>query len=737
MSKHSANRISVPVGMKRRSVVVVSAMALMFVALVGVLGYISLIKHDEYSSIATSQQLRDTPIAANRGTIYDTNMNVLAESATVWTVALSPMSIDEEDIDTIAGGLSRILGVDRQTVVDKCGESTYYSIVQRKVDQPVADEIRAWMDEEDIGGITFTEDTKRYYPYGNFCAQVLGFVGTDNYGLSGLEAYYDSVLAGTAGRVISAKNAVGSDMYYEYETVYDAEDGNSLVLTIDEVIQHYLESALETAVEEHNVENRAAGIVMNVNTGEIYAMATKGDFDPNEPLTIYDDDILTSLASITDEDAYYDALSAAQQLQWNNKAVSEIYEPGSVFKSLTASMALESGACSLEDTYYCSGSYQVIPSVTMNCANRNGHGLEDFAQALVNSCNPAFIQIGQSIGSETFFNFFKAFGLTEKTGIDLPGESGSSYYTADGLGVVELASCSYGQSNAITPIQMITAFSAVVNGGYLVQPHVVKEIIDPDGNIVESFGTEVVRQVISEETSDTMRLLLERVVSEANGRNAYVAGYRIGGKSGTSQKLGGEEGVYIASFCAFAPVDDPEVAVLILLDEANSYSIYGSTLVGPIVASVMSEILPYIGVEASYTDEDQQVSEVAVPYVTEASLTQAYSQLQMRGLTYEVMGDGTTVTGQFPGAGTALPEGSKVVLYTDEGYEPWMVEVPDLSGRTADSAKALLSARGLNIRVEGSVSGRATAVSQNIDSGVSVEAGSIITVTFVDNTLSD
>jgi len=737
MDNKGAKRRSVPVGMKRRSVIVVAIMACLFMVLIGVLGYISIIKHDEYSSIATSQQLRDTPIAANRGTIYDSNMNVLAESATVWTVALSPMSIDDEDADKIAEGLSSLLDVDKETVKAKCGETNYYSIVKRKVDQPVVDRIREWMDEEDLGGITFTEDSKRYYPYGNFCSQVLGFVGTDNYGLYGLEAYYDSYLSGTSGRVISAKNAVGKDMYYEYETVYEAEDGLSLVLTIDEVIQHYLESALEVAVEEHNVKNRAAGIVMNVNTGEIYAMATKGDFDPNEPFLIYDDTVMETLGTITDESAYYDALDAAQELQWNNKAISEIYEPGSVFKALTASMALESGACSLDNSYYCPGYYQVLPGIVMNCAQTNGHGSEDFAQALINSCNPAFIQIGQSVGSTTFYDYFKAFGLTQRTAIDLPGESGSSFYTADGLGVVELASCSYGQSNAITPIQMITAFSAVVNGGYLVQPHLVKEVLDADGNIVESYGTKVIRQVISEETSDTMRYLLERVVSESNGRNAYVSGYRIGGKSGTSQKLGGQKGVYIASFCAFAPVDDPEVAVLILLDEANSYSIYGSTLVGPIVSSVMSEILPYLGVEAVYSEDDEQVSEVAVPYVTEASLTQAYSMLQMRGLTYEVIGDGTSVVLQYPGAGMALPEGSKVILYTDSDYEIKTAEVPDLSGRSVDSVETLLDALDLNLRIEGAVSSRATAVSQNYDYGDVVEAGTTITVTFVDNTLSD
>ena len=725
------------IGYRGRIAVAMVLLWAAFAFLVVRLTSLAVIQHDELSAVATSQQLRDTTVMAKRGTIYDRNMNVLAESAAVWTVAISPLSIDEDDYGTIADGLSELLEVDRDTVYQQCSEINYYSIIKRKVDKPVVDRIRAWMDEKDVSGITFTEDTKRYYPYGNFCAQVLGFVGTDNYGLSGIEAYYDDTLSGTAGRVISAQNAVGLDMYYEYASEYSAVDGYSLVLTIDEVIQHYLESALETAVTEHHVKNRATGIVMNVNTGEILAMATKGDFDPNNPLIVFDSSAAETLAAIEDASEYYSALTQAQQRQWNNKAISEIYEPGSVFKSVTASMALETGTSSLADTYYCPGYYDVTSEVRMNCANANGHGMEDFANALINSCNPAFIQIGARVGARNFYNYFRAFGLTEPTGIDLPGESGSTYYTASDLGVVQLASCSYGQSNAITPIQMITAFSAVVNGGNLVTPHLVSEILDAEGNIVRSIGTTVKRQVISRETSETMCGLLEDVVEHSNGANAYVAGYRIGGKSGTSQKLGGDEHVYVASFCAFAPADDPEIAILVILDEAHSYSIYGSTLAGPIVSSLMSEILPYLGFEADYTDEEGMIHEIATPYVNQCSLTQAYSSLQSRGLTYEVVGDGTYVYGQYPGAGFALPEGSVVMLYTDEEYTDKMVEVPDLSGRSVSSVKSLMSALYLNVRLEGTSTSGAIAVSQSAEPGTEVPAGTVITVSFVDQSLSD
>ncbi len=733
----SQSRKYVTRSIKQRMLITVVLMACGFSIIVTSLANIALVKHDEYSAMASNQQLRDTVVAAPRGTIYDANMNVLARSATVWTVALSPMDIDKEDYDTIARGLADILEVDYQTVYDKCSEKTYYSIVKRKVDQPVIDEIRAFMSENKVGGISFTEDSKRYYPYGNFLAQVLGFVGTDNQGLSGLEAYYDDVLSGTSGRVLTAKNARGSDMYYEYETRYEPQAGHSLVLTVDEVIQHYLEKNLEAAIEQHNIQNNAMGIIMNVKTGEIYAMAVKPDFDPNDPLTVFDEKAAAALAELEGTEEYSAQLGLAQNKQWRNSTISDLYEPGSVFKVVTASTALETGAATLDSSYYCAGYKQVL-TWRMNCAQAGGHGQQDFTHAVINSCNPAFIEIGQSIGIDTFCSYIRAFGLNEKTGIDLPGEANSIVY--DGVvnkmnSIVELSSCAFGQSNKITPLQMITAMSAVVNGGYLVQPHIVKEIIDEDGNIIQSFDTTVKRQVLSAETSATMCGILERVVVEGNSQNAYVAGYRLGGKSGTAQDLTSSEvGKYWASFCAFAPADDPEIACLVIYDNArSSTSIYGGTIVAPVVASIMKDVLPYIGVDPIYSESELESLDVVTPSVTGMLLTSAYSYLQPEGLDYTVIGDGTTVVSQFPGGGQSIPRGSKVILYTDE-REVQTVQVPNLVGSTQSAAAATLQAYGLNVKVNGSASPGASVMGQNIAEGETVPTGTVVTIECVQTT---
>ena len=745
---------------KKRILALAMAFILFFGIIIGRLAYLTIIQNRYYTERASSQQLRDSVVAAERGIIYDANMNILARSATVWTVALAPIRIEEEDYDRIASFLSEKLDLTYETVLEKCKGDNYYSILKRKVDKPIVDEIQAFIDKNDIAGIQFTEDTKRYYPYGNFAAQVLGFVGTDNNGLYGLESYYDTVLSGTPGRTLTAVNAYGKNMYYEHETLTDAIDGNSLVLTIDAEIQRTLEQALEEARVEHNVKNYACGIIMNVNTGAIYAMATKPDFDPNTPLEITDQATIDQINAILEDaassvgqtetggeegedeeqkylnDIYLDALSAAQHNQWNNKAISDIYEPGSVFKVVTASAALETGACSLSDTFYCYGGVQVTPDIIMHCAITQGHGEEDFTHAVINSCNPAFIEIGKRLGKTSFYNYFKAYGLTEKTGVDLPGEGNSVYYTDKTMGVVELASCSFGQSNAITPLQMITAFSACVNGGYLVQPYVVQQILDSSGNIVEDHDAVVKRQVISQEISATMRDILEQVVETSNGQNAYVAGFRLGGKSGTAEKLNGKEGEYVASFCAFAPADDPEVACLILLDGAYSYSRYGGVIVAPIVASVMSEVLPYLGVEAVYKEDEVETVGTYVPNVMDYSLTSARAQLQKRGLNAEVIGDGQKVVDQYPVGSTSLPKGSTVFIYTDE-TEAKYIDVPDVNGRSVSYVKSLFASLGLNLAVSGSSSSSAVAVSQDYEAGAIVREGTVITVDFVNKNIND
>lgn len=755
MDTNKKERKLVTSKIKRRILAITMVFILFFAVIVGRLAYLSIIQHTYYMDRASSQQLRDSVIAAERGIIYDSNMNILARSATVWTVALAPIRIDEKNYDRIATFLSEKLDLEYETVYEKCKGDSYYTILKRKVDKPIVDEIQAFVDKNDIAGIQFTEDTKRYYPYGNFASQVLGFVGTDNNGLYGLESYYDSVLSGTPGRILTAVNAYGKDMYYEHETLTEAIDGYSLVLTIDSEIQRTLENALEEAMVEHNVKNYACGIIMNVNTGAIYAMSTKPDFDPNTPLEVTDERTIEQLHEILEEateaynasskddedvpepeQVYLDALSEAQQNQWKNKAISDIYEPGSVFKVVTASAALETGACTLEDEFYCSGGVQVTPEIVMHCAITGGHGQEDFTHSVINSCNPAFIEIGKRLGKTQFYNYFKAYGLTEKTGVDLPSEGNSVYYTDQTMGVVELASCSFGQSNAITPLQMITAFSACVNGGYLVEPYVVGQILDSNGNIVSQHDTVTKRQVISKETCLTMRNILEQVVETSNGQNAYVAGFRLGGKSGTAEKLNGKEGEYVASFCAFAPADDPQVACLILLDGARSYSRYGGVIVAPIVASVMSEVLPYLGVEAVYKEDEVDTVGTYVPNIMDYSLTSARAALQKRGLNAEVIGDGQRVTDQYPVGGVGMPKGSKVYIYTDDQL-PKYVDVPDVNGRSVSYVKSLFESIGLNLEVSGSSSSSAVAVAQNYEAGDSVREGTVITVDFVNKNIND
>ncbi len=703
--------------------------AILFVILVVRLFYISVTQHDYYNQMATSQQLSDTVIPAKRGSIYDRNNNVLASSAAVWTVALAPLDIKEDDYDTIADCMYEILDADRAVTLEQCKEQNYYSIVKRKVDQPIVDKIKAYMSEHKASGVYYTEDSKRYYPYGNFAAHVLGFVGTDNQGLAGLESYYDDELSGTDGRIITARNANGGEIYYGNEMEYPARDGNNLVLTIDEYIQQVVESHLATAIVEHNVKERGVCIVMDVNTAEILAMAVKGDFDPNDPFTIYDEAKAAEISEIENDDERSAAIYKAQNAQWRNKAISDTYEPGSVFKSITAATALEVGAATLETTYYCSGSITVADRV-MNCAT-TAHGQLNFSDAVVHSCNTSFVRIGQSIGARDFYRYLYSFGLVDYTDIDLSGEARSQVYGED-MSLVNLASCSYGQSNVYTPIQIVTAFSTVINGGYLVQPHLVKQITDSGGNIIENIEPQVKRQVISNDTSEKMRIILEQVVERGNGGNAYVAGFRIGGKSGTGQKLNTTERVYVGSFCAFAPVDDPQICVYLMLDEPHSStSIYGGMIAAPVVSSIFADILPYLGVDPSYTEEELAVTSVNTPYILQDSLTTAYSKMQVIGLKYNVVGDGTTVVGQYPPAGYSIPRGSSVYIYTDVETEHISVTVPSVIGLSQSSAQLVLEASGLNIKVDGSQSDDAVAASQSVSEGESVEAGTIISVTFL------
>ena len=733
---------------KRKIILVAFFLFVAFILITIRLASISIFDHDMYTDKAIGQQLRDSVIMPKRGSIYDRNMNVFAESAACYTVAIAPNNIKSENWDIIAKNLSEILGVTYENIYDRFSENTYYSEIMRNVDTPQIKQIEHFIAEcfdsgIVINGIDIRESSKRFYPNDELASHIIGFVGRDDYGLYGLESYYDKELSGVPGRLITAKNGKNAEMYYDERAEFYAKEGNSLVLTLDKVVQHYLETVLENAVREHNIQNYASGILMDVTNGEILAMASKGQggsYNLNDPFTLIDPRVTSALEIMTNDEERYNLIVSSQESQWRNRAISDLYEPGSVFKVITAATALETNSASLSSTYYCNRAFKVTEEVTMYCAI-TAHGEETFVECLINSCNPGFIQIGQQIGRRNFYSYFRNFGFTSPTGIDLPGEAQSLYYTDERMGIVELASVSYGQSNSITPIQMVTAFATVVNGGYLVQPHIVDKIVDSEGNIVYTFTDPVKRQVISNETSYEIRTILEDIISPQN--SAYVAGYRLGGKSGTADKLLAQsesiDGIrtLIASFCVFAPADNPKYILLLLFDEARSYTIYGTTLVGPSCALLMSDVLPYLGIEPTYTTEEMLRNDVGVPNIKGSLLSVAQSELQKRGLKYEIIGEGTYVTLTTPQTGYAVPVGSTIYLYTDSEPVEEYVEVPNIIGESIESATAILLEQGINIRVQGTTEGWVVANKQSIAEGTQVAKGTVITVNFIMGSATD
>ncbi len=554
----------------------------------GSLVNIMIIKGEKYQKDASEQQLYDSLVTAPRGDIYDRNMQKLATSSPAWTVYITPNGIKslkkESDAEAvrkkIAEGLSEILEMDYNTVYDYTGKKSYYVIVKKKVEKTVADKVRQFIlenkDLELSQYIGLDSTTKRYYPNGNLASVVLGFVGSDDQGLSGLESYYDNELTGTAGRVVAAKNAMGTNMPFSYEKVENAVKGGSLVLTLDNYVQYTADKYLESAIEEYQIAERGAAVVMNVNTGAILAMSVKGDFDPNEPFTLSSAD-QKKVSETADEGEKKKLQSELLNRQWRNKAVSDTYEPGSVFKAVTAAIALEENLVNKNSSFFCNG-HATVAGQSYHCHKTTGHGSQTLMQAISNSCNPAFITIGQLVGVSTFSKYFKAFGFTEKTGIDLPGEASSTYHKEEKMGPVELASSSFGQSFNVTPMQLICAIAATVNGGYLVQPHMVEKILDENNKVKKTVVTSTKRQVISESTSATMRELLN-FVAENGAKNALVAGYNIGAKTGTSQKLSkiqqtGDKRLYIGSCATVAPIEKPEIAILVMLDEPKGEKYY-------------------------------------------------------------------------------------------------------------------------------------------------------------------
>ena len=717
-----------------------AAMAVLIVRLF----YLQVVQADMWKEKASSQQMYSTSITATRGNIYDRNMKTLARSVTVWTVFISPAEMKEEQRELVASGLSEILDVDYDMVYEKSLKTWRYNeTIKKKVDNDTADEVTAFIQENDIRGIYLTEESMRYYPYGNLASTVLGFTGSDGSGAYGLEAYYNKALSGTDGVIASVRNAKGTAMPFSEQQIYDAEDGQSLVLTIDETVQHYLEKHLENAVQEHEVQNRAVGIVMNVKTGEILAMSTKPDFDPNEPSAIYDTTTAEALAEQLEEaggdeeklDAYYEALGEAQLAQWRNKAISDPYEPGSVFKLITASAALETGTVTGSTPFYCPG-YIEVAGNRIACWKAGGHGNIDFVGAIKGSCNPAFIMTGQALGAELFMEYLDKFGLYDVTGVDLPGEATSIMHSRETMlneNMASLSSASFGQTFKVTALELMTAVNATVNGGYLMQPYVVSQVLDSDGNVISSTEPVVVRQVISEETSALVASYAEQVVSGegGSGARAAVPGYRIGGKTGTSQKLDQEGDETILSFYGFAPADDPEIAVLVMLDEPQKNNQYGSVIAAPVVGNILADILPYLGFEPSYTEEELSSADIATPYLINYGLQEAQSTLVQAGLEYRVVGSGTTVVGQTPGAAMPIPGGGTVVLYTEEG-EKTTASVPYVIGKTGNEANRLILNAGFNIKIEGESLEHegCVAVAQSIEAGENAEIGTVITVTF-------
>lgn len=724
---------------------------------VGVSGYRlilhMLVRGEKYQGMASEQQLYDSLITAPRGNIYDKNMNILATSTTAWTVYITPNGIfnikdaekQEKVRNLIADGLSEILDVDREKVYNDTAKRSYYVIVKKKIDKETSDKVRKFItdnsDYQLAKYIGLDESTKRYYPNNNLASVVLGFVGDDDQGLAGIESYYDTTLTGEPGRVVAAKTAQGIDMPFTYEMVEEAKQGNSLVLTIDNYIQYVCEKQLKQAVEDNKCNERGVAIVMNVNTGEILAMAVSGDFNPNDPFTLSAAD--QAIVDALEGDERAAKLNELRNRQWRNKAVSDAYEPGSVFKIFTAAAALEENAVSLDSSFSCVGHTQVAGQ-PYNCHKRTGHGVQTLMTAMSNSCNPAFITIGQMMGVNTFSKYFEAFGFTAKTGIDIPGETSSIYYSSANMGPVELASASFGQTFKITPIQLITAAAASVNGGYLVQPHVVSKIVDENGNVVENKSTAYRRQVISKETSDKLRTTLEGVVN-GGAKNAYVAGYRTGGKTGTSQKMDKinqlkKRRFYVASYVGMAPIENPEIAVLVLLDEPMGNSIYGGTISAPVASAIMSEILPYMGFEPQYSEEELAKRAISVPSLIGKTVDEAKTKITNSNLIYKVVGNGEKVLSQLPLSGDTLYAGGLVIIYTDEeSTESQTTTVPDFSGMTVSEVNAAAVAAGINIKFSGNTlsSANTLAYSQSIKAGQTVSTGTGVTVYFRDSTVTD
>ena len=736
-----ANRI-----IQTRSFVLMILMGVvMFVLLFFRLFDLQITRHEELQGKAVNQQTRRTVVTANRGTIYDAGGNILAISSSAETIILSPLEIDNAVNDTedpvswtkesLAAGLAEILGKDASAIRKRMDNvKSQYEVIQLRADEDTAAKVRSYVDENKIAGVHLVADTKRYYPYGSLAAQVIGFVGDENTGLYGLEAYYEKELEGQSGLVISSKDQAENDMLYTYEQYFAAKNGSDLTLTLDTTIQYYLEKGIESMVDKFSAANGASGIVMDAKTGGILAMASYPNYDLNDFLTVSDQTLQERI------ERGESTVADMQLLQWRNKALNDTYEPGSTFKILTLSAALEEGVVDKTTTVNCGGSVN-ISGYTIHCSNKNGHGLQTLVQSVGNSCNPAFINYGLRIGSEKFYEYMRSFGLMNTTGIDLGGEAVGVFAADSSFTQLDLACYAFGQNFTVTPLALIAAQAACVNGGYLHTPYLVERITDSDGNVTYRHDDTPVRQVISEQTSATVRECLEYVVASGTGKNGQVAGYRIGGKTGTADK--GQTGDVVVSFLCFAPADDPQVIMLITMDtpsRATGTYVSGGNMVAPTASTVMAEILPYLGVEPSYSAEELLGMDTTVPNVIGMSVEEAKAKLKDRALSYKIVGDGETITDQTPAGGAIIPGKSSVILYVGEEKSTDKCVVPHLIGKTPSEANTSATAAGLLIRFSGTTGSESSSVrvlSQSIDEGTEVEAGTVITVQLGDTSVTD
>lgn len=727
---------------QRTAILILLILVLGFGAAVLRLTYLTTVQSSELQESAVDLQLADTTVSAKRGTIYDANGNVLAESASVWQVVMSPVNFkNDKQRQAAAKGLSEIFDLEYNDVLDDTKQQSHYVVVKRRIESDEREKVLELIDtlKKDYscsGVIQLLDDYKRYYPKNSLASSVIGFTGSDDQGLEGIEYEYDSYLSGTPGRIITAQNARGTDMPFRYEQNVESEDGNNVYLTIDETIQSICEKYMQKGVEDNNVLNKGVCIAMDVNTGAILAMVTTDGYDLNNPYELSAKD--KKKIKSTSKKKQAEAESAALSNMWRNKAVADTYMPGSVFKMCVASAALEENLVNEKTSFTCTGSISV-EGETIHCSNISGHGTQNFVEVISNSCNPAFIQIGQMLGAGKFRQYYQGFGFSDKTGIDLPGEAEDSFWKEGKMGGVDLAVASFGQNFSITPIQMITACAAVSNGGYVVQPHVVSKITDSKGNVIKTVDKKIKRQVISDNTSKKMNEYLEYNTERQGAAAGYISGYKVAGKTGTTEKRGvtkfessfSED--YISSFCGYAPADDPQIAMLVFFDTPDGDAYYGSQVSSPVFINIMSEVLPYLDVKTSYTDEELGYVDASAGDYTGVSVDEAKTAVEADGFTATVKGNGSTVISQIPTVSSGLQKGGSIVLYTDSDSQSETVSVPSLIGLSPDEVNDVASAYGLNVSFSGATTSSGTSSSQNVEAGTSVSPGTVITVSFADS----